>query len=99
MAGEKTSWDESFEANKARAEEKRPGQAEFDKLQQRMKELQAEVDSFFNEDDAPTLGLTLREMTLMHNCQVYAAGDMGGLPGHNLMVVVAKLADHIEFQP
>lgn len=33
-----------------------------------------------------------REVRLIRNCQVYAASDPAGLPGHNLMLIVDKLA-------
>lgn len=32
-----------------------------------------------------------RELRLILNCVNYANGDPAGLPGHNLMVIVAKL--------
>lgn len=32
-----------------------------------------------------------REQRLVANCCAYAAGDPAGLPGHNLMIVIAKL--------
>lgn len=34
---------------------------------------------------------TERELRLMLNCIEYRDGDPGGLPGHNLMILVAKL--------
>ncbi len=34
---------------------------------------------------------TARELRLMLNCTEYRVGDPGGLPGHNLMILVAKL--------
>lgn len=44
-------------------------------------------------DDKLTQGLfTERDLTLVENCQAYADGNPGGLPGHALMLVVAKLA-------
>ena len=36
---------------------------------------------------------TEREGRLIDNCQLYAANDPAGLPGHNLMVVIAKLCE------
>lgn len=36
--------------------------------------------------------LTEREARLIKNCLDYASGDPAGLPGHNLMILVAKLA-------
>jgi len=35
----------------------------------------------------------LREFRLIQNCQEYAQGDPAGLPGHQLMLIVAKLID------
>lgn len=34
---------------------------------------------------------TKRELRLISNCCEYAEGDPAGLPGHNLMMLVAKL--------
>ena len=35
---------------------------------------------------------TARELRLVANCVEYRDGDPAGLPGHNLMLLVAKLA-------
>ena len=35
---------------------------------------------------------TARELRLVRNCVEYRDGDPAGLPGHNLMLLVAKLA-------
>lgn len=35
---------------------------------------------------------TARELRLARNCVEYRDGDPAGLPGHNLMILVAKLA-------
>lgn len=35
----------------------------------------------------------LREFRLIQNCQEYAKGDPAGLPGHQLMLIVAKMAE------
>ena len=32
-----------------------------------------------------------REKRLINNCITYAADDPAGLPGHNLMVIIAKI--------
>lgn len=40
-----------------------------------------------------TLSLSAREHALIDNCRQYAQGEPAGLPGHNLMIVVAKLAN------
>lgn len=36
---------------------------------------------------------TAREINLIDNCKAYAANDPAGLPGHNLMIIIAKLCD------
>lgn len=33
-----------------------------------------------------------RERRLISNCKLYAGHDPAGLPGHNLMIIVAKMA-------
>lgn len=38
-----------------------------------------------------------REMRLIRNCRAYADNDPAGLPGHNLMIIVAKLSKVAEF--
>lgn len=37
-----------------------------------------------------------REWRLVGNCRVYAKNDPAGLPGHNLMLIVAKMADLLD---
>lgn len=37
-----------------------------------------------------------REIDLIKNCRVYSTNDPAGLPGHNLMVIVAKMADTLD---
>lgn len=37
---------------------------------------------------------TKRELRLVANCCEYAEGDPAGLPGHNLMMLVAKLVHY-----
>ena len=34
-----------------------------------------------------------RQRRLIANCRVYAENDPVGLPGHNLMVIIAKMAE------
>lgn len=36
--------------------------------------------------------LTEREARLVNNCVQYAGSDPAGLPGHNLMIIITKLA-------
>lgn len=36
-----------------------------------------------------------RDRRLIYNCEVYAANDPAGLPGHNLMLIVAQLDEFI----
>lgn len=38
-----------------------------------------------------------REQRLINNCLQYADGDPAGLPGHDLMIVIAKLAREIGY--
>lgn len=38
------------------------------------------------------ISFTDREMRLIINSLDYATGDPAGLPGHNLMVIIAKMA-------
>lgn len=45
------------------------------------------------EQDISTIAFTDRERRLIDNCRSYAANDPAGLPGHNLMVIVAKLSN------
>ena len=42
------------------------------------------------------LVVTEREFNLIGNCIMYASSDPAGLPGHNLMILVAKLAEHLD---
>ena len=37
-----------------------------------------------------------RELRLIKNCQNYTIGDPAGLPGHNLMIIIAKLVYALE---
>lgn len=37
-----------------------------------------------------------REQRLVANCCAYAAGDPAGLPGHNLMIIIAKLKVQVD---
>lgn len=39
---------------------------------------------------------TERELQLIENCKVYKNNSPAGLPGHNLMIIVAKQAEMIE---
>jgi len=38
---------------------------------------------------------TERDRRMIDNCKTYAAHDPAGLPGHNLMLIVAKLDELI----
>ncbi len=44
-------------------------------------------------NDVSMIAFTDRERRLIDNCKTYTANDPAGLPGHNLMVIVAKLAN------
>lgn len=37
-----------------------------------------------------------RQRQLINNCRTYAASDPGGLPGHNIMLIVSKMADLLD---
>jgi hypothetical protein len=43
-----------------------------------------------------TIYLTERELGLIANCQTYATDAPAGLPGHNIMLIVAKLAGALD---
>ncbi len=51
-----------------------------------------------SNEKPPSAGLeiTEREYNLIHNCRVYANHGPAGLPGHNTMILVAKLSEHLE---
>jgi hypothetical protein len=34
-----------------------------------------------------------RDLRMIENCKTYAKSDPAGLPGHNLIIIVAKLAE------
>lgn len=42
------------------------------------------------------LVITEREYLMIGDCHGYVAGNKSGLPGHNLMILVAKLSEHLE---
>ena len=37
-----------------------------------------------------------RQIRLVRNCRLYAANDPAGVTGHNLMIIVALLADELD---
>ncbi|MCO5181535.1 MAG: hypothetical protein M9896_15950 [Candidatus Promineofilum sp.] len=37
-----------------------------------------------------------REVRLINNCKTYKNDDPAGLPGHNIMLIVAKMADLLD---
>ena len=37
-----------------------------------------------------------RQLRLIQNCRDYAEGDPAGLPGHQLMLIVAKLVEILD---
>jgi len=39
---------------------------------------------------------TEREQALIANCETYAKDNPAGLPGHNLMVIIAKMAAKLD---
>lgn len=42
---------------------------------------------------------TERELRLIANCRQYAENDPSGLPGHQLMPIIARLADTLDTLP
>lgn len=41
----------------------------------------------------------LRELRLIRDCNRYAGGDAAGLPGHNLILIINKMAGLLELYP
>lgn len=39
-----------------------------------------------------TSGFSEREIRLIQNCKSYTGGDPAGLPGHNLMIIIERMA-------
>jgi len=37
-----------------------------------------------------------RQKRLIKNCRDYASGDPAGMPGHNLALIIAKMADLLD---
>lgn len=61
---------------------------EMEKMQEEER-VAAEYEAFVLEH------FSERELRLIENCRNYADNDPAGLPGHNLMIIVAKLADMV----
>ena len=60
-----------------------------------------EPTKYSQADVAPTrphwaVGLDDRQWGLIQNCRLYAANQPSGLPGHQLMLIVAVLAGRLE---
>lgn len=61
-------------------------------------------EGLVREDGSPVvIGFSLpkftqRELRLIDNCIQYARGAPAGLPGHNLMLIVANLAEHLRMR-
>lgn len=51
-----------------------------------------EKEKTMNEKSSNIPKFSEREVRLIENCQVYAANDPAGIPGHNLMIIIAKLS-------
>lgn len=51
---------------------------------------------FSSEENEMNNSLDEREQRLVANCCAYAEGDPAGLPGHNLMIIIAKLKAQID---
>lgn len=39
-----------------------------------------------------------RQNALIRDCQRYASGDAAGLPAHNLMIIIAKMAHILDWE-
>lgn len=37
-----------------------------------------------------------RQLRLVRNCQIYASNDPAGVPAHNLMLLIAKMAEELD---
>jgi len=62
------------------------------KMKDKESEKQNEIRDYLDQQKAHlTKTFTERELRLMLNCIVYAEMDPAGLPGHNLMIILAKL--------
>jgi hypothetical protein len=62
------------------------------KIIQLMNRLQQENSEAIEQEISALPLFTERENRLIKNCIAYAKNDPAGLPGHNLMIIVAKLA-------
>lgn len=60
------------------------------KVEQKIAELQTRIEQQVKGQWRNKL--TDRERRLILNCETYAANDPAGLPGHNLMLLVATMA-------
>ena len=51
-----------------------------------------------NREDERANGIELddRQKRIIENCKLYADNDPAGLPGHQLMIIVSKLAYEVE---
>lgn len=47
------------------------------------------------KEQMPAPEFTEREWSLIRNCIEYANGEPAGLPGHNLMLIIAKLSYYV----
>lgn len=45
-----------------------------------------------NDENLNVPKFSEREVRLIENCRAYAANDPAGLPGHNLIIIIAKLS-------
>lgn len=50
------------------------------------------------EEYRKKIEFTEREMALIENCKVYMDNNPSGMPGHNLAIIVAKLAKQTALQ-
>jgi len=49
-----------------------------------------------NSDSHWIQGFDERQTNLIHNCQAYATNRPGGLPGHQLMLIIANMAHALD---
>lgn len=63
-----------------------------EELEQVMTELKSALEQQSKADVRWHGVFTEREQRLIANCQLYAANNPSGLPGHNLMIIIDKLS-------
>ena len=69
-------------------EQEREAQELLAKLQKAMMGVQTTTDWLKHFDD--------RQRRLIANCRLYTKSDPAGVPGHNLMIIIADMADLLD---